>query len=555
LIPAEADALLEVKDPRKLATTVVGLELLEQLKGFPAVKEQIDSTSARRGRQLLAYFEKELGGKWPDLLDGLAGGGAALGVKFSPSSRSGPPLLLLAVQGKDEKLLAKFVKTFLAVAEGELARQESKQKVTKKTYHGVETIHVGKDLHLARAGKALLVSNKEEALRRGLNLHLGREKKSLASSPKVAEAERLLPRDPLVNAWVSLEPLHKSKQGQDLYKTPREFPPFTVLFGNYFDVVGRSPFLALGVHPQKDGFLTAIRFPRGREGMGNDRLLHLPPEGQPGSKALLEPKGVLYSASFYLDIPAIWKERDKLFPKDQAAGMDRFDRRSGAFLAGTRLSSLLSWVGTYHRLVVTTQGKVGYKKEPRQRFPAFAFIHELREPEKFGRSMDTILRGVGLLVTTQVKLKLVEEKRNGVAIVGYRFDEKAPLKNDVNDVRFNFSPCYARVGKQFVFCSTVELCRELVDLLQAEEKSPGPTYAATVRDRFYARGAADLLKSVEDQLITQAILDQAVSPGEAKEQVAKFIALVRKLGHASLETTILPKEFRYDIRVRTGKKD
>ena len=38
----------------------------------------------------------------------------------------------------------------------------------------------------------------------------------------------------------------------------------------------------------------------------------------------------------------------------------------------------------------------------------------------------------------------------GAEIVGYRFDEKAPLKADVDDVRFNFSPCYARVGNQFV---------------------------------------------------------------------------------------------------------
>src|SRR5207247_1373713 len=154
----------------------------------------------------------------------------------------------------------------------------------------------------------------------------------------------------------------------------------------YLDVLGRTPYVAAGLCREKDGFLLTFRMPRGRKGMGSDRALHLPPAGQSGSLPLLEPRGVLYSESSYLDQGRIWRDRAKLFP---------------------------------------------------------------------------------------VKLKLVEEKHAGCVIVGYRFLEDAPLKQDVNDIRFNFSPCFARAGNQFVFCSTLELCRELVDILQKESKSPG----------------------------------------------------------------------------------
>src|SRR5262249_11198858 len=160
-------------------------------------------------------------------------------------------------------------------------------------------------------------------------------------------------------------------------------------------------------------------------------------------------------------------------------------------------------------IVVVNQSKGGYQKEPRTRIPAFAFISELRQPEKFGRSMDTLLRTAALFTTQQFKLKLAEEKHNDQTIVGYRFDEKDELKQDTDDIRFNFSPCFVRVGNQFVFCSTIELCRELVDLLAAEQKSPGKSSSSNAVDRYYAAGLADLLRDQEDSLILQTILDRA----------------------------------------------
>ena len=77
--------------------------------------------------------------------------------------------------------------------------------------------------------------------------------------------------------------------------------------------------------------------------------------------------------------------------------------------------------------------------------------------------------------------------------------------------------------------------------------------ATRTRSRFYASGAAALLADVKEQLVTQTILDQAVPPGEAREQVEALLALVRGLGTLTLEDAYLPQEFRYDIRYRPGK--
>jgi hypothetical protein len=549
LIPAEADLLVQVHDPRRLAETIVGLDTLKQLLAFPAVREQIDSTQARRGRQLLAYFERQLGGKWPDLLDRLAGGGLALGLKFA----NGVPALVV-VQAKEEALLEKFVKHLLIVVEGELARQESKEKITRSTYHGIAVAGLGKGFCLARAGTALLLSNNPKALRRGLDLHLGREKKSLADTPSVVEAAKLLPREPLANLWLNMHTVQKAPEAKDLYKTPRENFVLTLGFANYLDVLGRTPFLAGGLYRDKDGFLLTVRAPRGRKGMRDDAALQIAPAGQPAARQPLEPRGVLYGSSDYFDFAKLWNDRGKLFTPMQVQAFERFDKTSGRFLFGTRVSQLLGDAGPYTRFLVVNQPKVGYKSTPKVPIPAFAYVVELRNPERFGRSMGTILRAGGFLARFgEAQIKLVEEKHKGIDVVGYRFDEKVPLKGDVNDIRFNFSPCFARVGNQFVLCSTLELCRELVELLQQEQKAPKPGLPVRVSNRIYAAGVADLLASYEDQFIAQTILDQAVPPGEAREQVRNFIALVRKLGHVSVEEGLTDEETRWEVRFGAGK--
>jgi hypothetical protein len=186
------------------------------------------------------------------------------------------------------------------------------------------------------------------------------------------------------------------------------------------------------------------------------------------------------------------------------------------------------------------------------RLPAFAVVHELRQPERFGRSMETLLRAAALFATNTFKMELKEEKYRDHDIVAYRFDEKAELTADVNDLRYNFSPAFVRVGKQFVICSTVELCRQLVDLLIAESHAKEEACTLNAQDRYYSKGLADLLRDIDDQLITQTILDQAVPPADARKQVEALIRFVRGLGTITGDVRFEAKRTWYDLKIRFG---
>ena len=287
--------------------------------------------------------------------------------------------------------------------------------------------------------------------------------------------------------------------------------------------------------------------------MGAVQTVFLPPEGQPGTRPTLAPKGVLYSESFYLDPAAIWTDRAKLVNSQLVKAMEEADKNSGKFLSGLRISKLLTDAGPYHRFVSVEQATAGYTITPKQHIPAFAVVSEMRESETLGRNLETVLRGLAFLATTQVKLKMNEEKYKDCDIVSYRFPEDAPYKSDSTGYRFNFSPSFTRVGNQFVASSTTELCRELVDELQKEAKE-SPSGAPTTRQaRLIPGGLADLVKAYEDTLVTQTILDQAVPPDAARKQVAAFVKWVRGLGEVDLDEVYTANEFQFDLRWKTGK--
>jgi hypothetical protein len=397
-----------------------------------------------------------------------------------------------------------------------------------------------------------VIANSEEALHAALDLHRDPGKKSLAGRGSIDEARKLFPAEPLAFLWGNLETAHNAPQGKDVFKLPRNDFNLTVLFGGWLDVAGRAPFVTGGLLRDGDDLVWQVRMPRGRDGSAPAIAMHIPPEGA-GTPPLLEPKGVLYSSSYHLDLAKVWEDRKGLFSEKNLTDFEAFDKKSGAFLLGTPFSKLVTQVGPTQRFLVATQAKALYTVTPRQKLPAFALVAEMREPEAFSRSLNSILRTAALLGTFQVKLKLIEEKHGEHTLVGYRFPEDAPFKGDEENLRFNFTPCFARVGSHYVVSSTMELGHELIDLLEKEDKAAVPPSPLAVQSKLYGQGGADYLKRIENVLLAQTILDRAVSPESAREETKALLDWVRKLGVLRTEVAYGKNDFRYEIRLVPAK--
>jgi hypothetical protein len=177
----------------------------------------------------------------------------------------------------------------------------------------------------------------------------------------------------------------------------------------------------------------------------------------------------------------------------------------------------------------------------------------MRDPKEFGKSMESVLRAAALFTTFQFDLKMVEEKRGDCTIVGYRFGEgkkkpTGPLRNDVNNIRYNFSPSFVRVGNHFVISSTMELAGEVVDLIDKETKEKKKGSPATGVQRIYAEGGVALMRAFHDQLVTQTILGRAVDPDKAEKEVAAAVDWVSQLGQLQITQEFHKNSFHYDIQ-------
>lgn len=547
LIPEQADLFVKIDNPRRLIEVARNLDLLKQLQQFQVVQEYNHSTNQRRFLQFVAYFEKELGAKWPELLDRLAGGGAVAALKLGHE----PAPAGLVIQGKDAELLRRFVRLACSVIEQELARQESKDHLEKKTYRDLETYHVGKEFHAAVAGTALLVANQPAILHLLMDMHLD-GKKSVAQNPTVAAARKLLPGRPLAWGWLNMDAVHKAPQAKEIFAQPRNDPFLTVGFGGWLDVARRSAFLCGALYQDDQHRLIAsVRLPQGREGMAPEIATHIPPVDAVASLPLLEPKGVVLSQTAYLDPSKFWEYRSKLFNEQQVKTFEDADKKSGAFLLGNRISKLLTQAGPHQRFVIVNPVEPAHAQSPAELFGAlrYGLVGDTRDPG-FARSLEILMRGAGLLARTQVKLNLVEEKYHDVTMLGFRFPEQNPPNPAIrNAIRYAPTPSFAKVGDQVVIASTVDLCRELVDMVQAESRKPEvkdktvPTHVT----RLYGVGAAEVLKAVQDQLFTLTVLSQALAPAEAQEQVKLLIDWVRGLGRLEIKEDYRTHDFRYEL--------
>jgi hypothetical protein len=546
-IPPQANVVVRIEQPRLLVESLVGMDLVQQMRQLPFLREQIQTPVIQRILRLVEYYEKDLGAKWPDLLDRLAGRGITLATKAGDDNAP----VLLAIEGKDAELTNKFVELAMSLIAQELAPGQEKQAIERPAYRGIKGYKIG-DFVFAQVGTVLLLSNKPEVMKLALDLHLDGGK-SLANVSGPNDARKALPADCLAWMWLNLDLARNAPNAKETFAQPSDNAVITVLFGGWLDVIRRSPFLAAGLYQDKEKIGLTLRFPGGgHDGQPEQMLVHSAPKNS-GVREPLEPKGVIFSHSFWFDFNALWEKRGKLFNEKIAKDFENSEKQIRPYLPNMSLAKLFAQSGPSHRFVVAHQETVGYKVKPKQYLPNFAFVTSMREKD-FARSMEGVLRAVALLAGGQFNLKLVEDTYEGVKIVGYRFPEKGDAASDPDRLRFNFSPCFAAVGDQFAICSTIEFSREIISLLKKEAANPAKVAnSSPLCSRAFGAGAVELMQAYEDQVLGQIILDQAVKPDEGRRQMEALEQWLRRLGQVEFRSVYLDKEYRFDVEWRKAK--
>ena len=395
----------------------------------------------------------------------------------------------MIVQGRDAKLMAKFFQKALDIVGQEQARRESTPSYAKDTYRGIcnDTLGRDGDLTFTRPCSARLwflqyVSLDLLCTRQSISIST-RQKKACSSRASSSRPSRWCRPTRWCGVGVNSDFVHKSDELKPLYTLPANFFPFQVLFGGLTDSIRRSSCVVAAIREDHGTATLSIRLPGGTNGMHDVAHAHAPPDGQLGALPLLEPEGVLFSTSYYLDLSTFWKQRAALLPPDQMTKAEEFNEKSKVYLYGTQFSKFLELAGTRQRFVVVQQDEHGYSVKPGA--PTTAAVCSLvltscDRPEAFAKAIDGPLGGAAFLAGLKAPMSRFEEQHGQSKIVGYRFIENDGNKELADGILFNFTPSHARVGNQYVFCSTVELARKMVDMLEKEparRRRPRPATA------------------------------------------------------------------------------
>jgi hypothetical protein len=546
-MPESARAVVVVDNPRLLAETVTGLEAFKQAQGLPQVRQIYDSPTAQRLFKLLAYAEKELGAKWPNLLDQVAGNGIALGAEL----KDGPGHVLAVASGTNPAQVEKAFDLALKTLDEEFTRQGAKEAVKIERDGGITFAHLGADFHFACFGSTILASNDLDFLKEAIALARTKVPGEKKVHKARTEASSLLPKSPLGWIWLNFASFKESKATKDFFDSTRQDFIQTLGAGSTIDCLRRSNFVAVGLYRESNSFRLSVRLPAGRDGLWSDLAVHVPPQGSPGSLPLLAPPGTIYSQSFHLDVGYMWKNRERMITGDAKRDLEKGEKEASKILpTDVKLGELLEMWGPQHRIVVANHDKRPYKTEPGLKLPAFGYVATMRD-KKFGENLASIFQAASILGTLTYGLKSIEVKHEGITINGYRFDEKKAVSSDPQGDRFNFEPCFAIVGDEMMMASTIELGKKLI----TELKKPREAGSAAVwKSRVSAASGADTLAGLTDPLITDAVLGRGVELTEARKEIADLIGWVRTLGTVQIEIDITAKEYRLDVVWTPGKK-
>ncbi len=540
-IPASSQVVLVAENPRKLAEAITGLEAFQKAQKLPLLRDIYDSTTAQRAYQLLAFVESELGAKWPELLDQLGGNGVAAALEFGTD----PAPALLVLSGTDEKQVTRAMALAVQVLDEEYARQGAKERVNWSKLKSVDIAAIGSDLHFARIGATVLLSNKLEKLKAAIEQTQASQDRP-QTHPARTDLAKVLPKGALASLWLNMTAVKATQEAKDFFAGTRGDFLQTLVLGCTIDCLSRADFVAAGLYAEPTGFRLRVRVPAGRDGLWDDLALHVPPVGQPGSLPPLAPPGTIASHSFHLDAGYMWKHRDRMITGDTLRDLEKAEKDVSRIVPGSaKIGELLEMWGPYHRIVVVNHDVRPYKKEPALKLPAFGYVATARD-KRFLTSIQTTLSAAGVLGVLQFGMKAAEHDVDGITLTAYRFPENKELPEDPDGLRFNFEPCFAVVGDEVVMASTVELGKKLI----AELKKPRPARANTkpiIQSKLYVAAGAAVLGEFADPLITDVVLGRGVGLAEARKEIAQLVGFIQTLGTIQGELEITAKEYRVDL--------
>jgi hypothetical protein len=551
-IPQDAVISLELSQPKVLLEFLAGKEATAAITALPVYQKQASTPKFKEFLNLINFMEITLDTDWRTGLAKLTGGGVTFAI--CPEDT-----VILIIDAEDEDMIQKLHEILLNMARSEAEKKEQPNRVasTETEYQGVTAWTFNGEESHAIIGRRLVFSNRPEGLKAVLEIRADTSAPNLTSNSTYQTAKQAVKPDAVATVFANLKPLVQIPNIAQLLEQQSQNPLAALIFAGIIETIRDSNWLALGLHIEENTLLFRASLDGKTVSPTSHIAFAVPGKSGEGTLPNLSVPRRIAALSLYRDLHGFYAAKDDLFP-ERTSGLIFFENMMGIFFSGRDLTNeVLIETRPEIRLVVTEQDYDHAIGTPQVKFPAFAVIFRLRNPEQFNEvAEEAWQKAVGLVNFTRGQQAMpgliIDRPFQGKTKFTVAYFSTSGIEDKTNlDPRFNVRPALAMPGEYLVLSSTDGLARDLIDALHQEtEQTPKPLAGTHSLVELEGGQLASIIEANRRTLIRQNMVNKGSTQEQAEANIDMLISLVKLLNSATLSIGVQESLTRAQLEMK-----
>ena len=546
-LPSGAFACLEADGLGPVAERFRKSELLELILTSPRYREfqktqQYQQQAAGRkileaqlGTDLWTVFEKILGGRWA--------------VALYPGDQPQQPHLAARIEATDAELLAVIherINPFLDLAGERVERFQTESGtpgfgLDKKLYVviGEQTITAASTRELLAQLQPAGHSEQDSAAR------------TLADDERYAAMAQQVGDDHELRLFVDTYAVAAATGGRMGIPEKLDNPLGSLLLSGLLELVAESPCLSITLDVEEERLAVVASVAGSGHDLEEKHHVFFPDPGEPGAPQIPHVEGLIGGVTWYRDLDRWYRQRESYLQPEALPGFDQFETGIGNLLPGRDIGEdVLPRIGDRMTLLAALQTYDHLDGEPGLKLPGFAAVVELTDPDNGADTLKLFFQTLTAILNFQAGAQgrepwVMDSETYADTQIAFGRYLSTP-EGDSLPVVFNFQPASAQVGNQFLICSSVDLCRKLIDALQAPA-TDSETANRNFDIQLHADSIADALEMNRELLEARAIQDGSEAE-RADEDVDTLLNLIRTMQALQFTTSAGTETFELRLQ-------
>lgn len=548
--PATTAIFLEVDQPGVLIDKVTSHPVVEYVSELKQVKQAIRSPQFAMGMLAMGLIESQIEEPLLDAIKTNLSEGVFLGVDTETNG------LAILFESSDEANLRRLAGTVLNVVANGAKQAGDDVPFEKKDYREAVAAEFD-DFLIARYKTWFVVTNKPKLAKVIVDNMIDGAKTSLSDQEWFKQARK---QNSSADVWaaVDLETLRSAGVAPDLFKGKTDNPGAELILGGLFDALKHAP-VASGKLNLNENLELSLAVPFDIKWATTARRFFFGEEMGGFAPTPLLPENMVANLVSYRDIADWWLSKEDLFEENVIAQLAQADSQLSTIFSGMDFGQDVLGALQPGVQIVVTENSFDDKYVPDVKFPSFAMVGKLRDPEKIRRKLKIAFQSVIGFVNInlgqqgQPQLDLETETIGDAKISAaqYYYDDQT----EEGLMLFNFSPTIAFQGPYFIVASSRDLAVELAELAgkKTAENNSAKSPPTNTRLDVDAAVLSRILKENRESLIAQNMLEEGHSRKEAKEAIEIVLAVADFFKDGQLDFQVKPDEMRLNLQLRVNQ--